>query len=246
MDKNPVLVAKNLSTGYALSRSKKEKVSAKLCFELYKGEMAALLGRNGAGKSTLIKTLCGFIEPLGGSIELFGRRLEDIPSGELSRLVGVVLTEKEPIGGITVRELAMLGRYPHTGFFANLGEKDYEIVEKALQDAGIAEKADCHISQISDGERQKAFVAKALAQECPLIILDEPTAFLDVASRRELMALLSGLAHREGKTILISSHDLELALRFSDRLILQQKGAPLMCGTPSEMESSGTIEKFFA
>lgn len=246
MDKKPVLVAKDLSIGYSLSRSKKENVGGKICFELYKGEMAALLGRNGAGKSTLIKTLCGFIEPLGGSIELFGRRLEDIPSGELSRLVGVVLTEKEPIGGITVRELALLGRYPHTGFFANLGKKDYEIVEKALQDAGIAEKADCHISQISDGERQKAFVAKALAQECPLIILDEPTAFLDVASRRELMALLSGLAHREGKTILISSHDLELSLRFSDRLILLQKGAPLMCGTPSEMESSGTIEKFFA
>jgi len=248
---NQAISARDLSIGYKLSRKSVKTVGSGLSFELSSGEIVSLLGRNGAGKSTLIKTLCGFVPALGGSVTIMGREISSFTKDELARKVGVVLTEKVSAGGVTVRELVYLGRYPHTGFFARLTEADNDAVDKALAAVGIVDKADCHLSEMSDGEKQKAFVAKALAQECPLIILDEPTAFLDITSRIELMQLLSRLAHDEGKTILISTHDLDLSLRYSDRLLIlaggksTTSGPSIVSGTPAELVSSGVISDTF-
>lgn len=238
------LSAKNLSIGYRLSRTLEKTVGSGLAFGLSRGEVVSLLGRNGAGKSTLIKTICGFVPALGGSVSIMGRDVSHFSKDELARTVGVVLTEKVSAGGVTVRELVSLGRYPHTGFFDRLAAFDRDVVDRAMSAVGILSKADCHLSEMSDGEKQKAFVAKALAQECPLIILDEPTAFLDITSRIELMKLLSNLAHDENKAVLISTHDLDLSMRYSDRLLILAD-ASIISGTPDELVAAGVIADTF-
>ena len=170
--------------------------------------------------------------------------------------VGVVLTERTQTGGISVYDLVSLGRYPHTGFFGTLREEDHAAVRRALETVGIADKAQRHISELSDGERQKAFIAKVLAQECPIILLDEPTAFLDVTSRMETMITLRRLAHREGKAILLSTHDLDTALQMADKLWLQpacpaaslenkENVPPMICGTPDKLVENGALARFF-
>lgn len=153
-------------------------------------ELTCLLGPNGAGKSTLLRTLSAFQLPLEGELWLEGRPLRDYSEREKSRKIGVVLTDKTQAGGLTVYELVSLGRQPHTGFWGRLNREDHKLVEEALTAVGISHKAANYVAELSDGERQKVMIAKALVQECPLILLDEPTAFLDVVSRIEIMTLL--------------------------------------------------------
>ncbi len=246
MKEEAPLSASGLSIGYSLGKGRRNVVHKGLDLTLERGKVTCLLGLNGAGKSTLIKTLCGFIEPLAGEVTLMGTPLRECSQSRLSKLVGVVLTEKTSAGGITVRELTALGRYPHTGFFGQLKEEDWKIVEEAMEAAGISAKADSYIAELSDGERQKAFIAKVLAQECPVIILDEPTAFLDVTSRMEAMVLLRRIARTQGRTVLLSTHDLESAIQLADVLWLQEKDSPLVTGTPRELIESGRMEKFFS
>lgn len=221
----------NLSIGYAVGRA----VRKNLCGELRRGELTCLLGLNGTGKSTLLKTLCGFLRPMEGEIVIEGTPLRKWSIRKLSTVIGVVLTEKGNSGGLTVQELVSLGRHPHTGFFGRLTEEDENIVFKAIEAAGIAHKADSFINSLSDGERQRAFIAKALAQECPVVILDEPTAFLDVLGRREIMELLANLAHTQNKAILLSTHDVELALQKADTLWIMDREASMEAGNPSKM-----------
>lgn len=236
---------KGLSIGYLLKGGKRKVVHDDLNLQLVPGEVTCLLGLNGAGKSTLLRTLCGFQPPLGGEIRLMGRPLSDYSQANFSLTVGVVLTEKTNAGGITVYELVSLGRHPYTGFFGQLKKQDREIIEQSLDAAGIAHKAHNYVSELSDGERQKAMIAKALAQQCPIILLDEPTAFLDVTSRIETMVLLHRLAMEQQKAILLSTHDLDLAIQMGDCLWLQEKGRPMACGTPEDLILSGAFESFF-
>ncbi|MCD8193797.1 MAG: ABC transporter ATP-binding protein, partial [Tannerellaceae bacterium] len=231
--------ATNLSIGYVLKGGNRKVVNRGLDLELYSGEVTCLLGLNGAGKSTLLRTLCGFQPPLEGTIMLMGKPLTDYSQSLFSLTVGVVLTEKTNAGGITVYELVSLGRYPYTGFFGRLSKKDKQIINDSLEEAGIAHKAFNYVSELSDGERQKAMIAKALAQECPVILLDEPTAFLDVTSRIETMSLLRKLAVEQGKAILLSTHDLDLAIQLGDRLWVQEKRQQLVCGTPEDLILNG-------
>ena len=227
MNDNVRIKAEGLCIGY-----RKTTVHGSMDFELHGGQVTCLMGLNGAGKSTLIKTICGLIPPTGGRLEVDGE-------------IGVVLTERGNAGGLSVYETVSLGRYRHTGFFGTLNENDHIIIRKALEAVGISEKADCFVSETSDGERQKVFIAKALAQECPVIVLDEPTAFLDVKSRIETMLLLRRLAHEEGKAILVSTHDLDNALNYADTLWLLSRGSGMISGTPRELSENGTVEKFF-
>ncbi|MCC8144658.1 MAG: ABC transporter ATP-binding protein [Tannerellaceae bacterium] len=238
--------ATNLSIGYLLKGGNRKVVNQGLDLELYSGEVTCLLGLNGAGKSTLLRTLCGFQPPLEGTILLMGKPLTDYSQSLFSLTVGVVLTEKTNAGGITVYELVSLGRYPYTGFFGRLSKKDKQIINESLEEAGIAHKAFNYVSELSDGERQKAMIAKALAQECPVILLDEPTAFLDVTSRIETMSLLRKLAVEQGKAILLSTHDLDLAIQLGDRLWLQEKRQQLACGTPEDLILNGAFDSFFS
>ena len=247
----PAIETRALSIGYPVRGGARRVVHAGLDLQLSAGSVTCLLGRNGAGKSTLLRTLCGLLPPLGGEILLDGRPLRAFSPEALSAQVGVVLTDRDFPGGITVRELVSMGRYPHTDFFGTLREKDRAIVQVALDTAGIADKADRLLGELSDGERQKAYIAKALAQECPVILLDEPTAFLDVPSRLETWETLRRLARGQQKAILLSTHDVDSALRMADCLwLLPEAGAEgaagaMVCGDPQTLLADGTLECFF-
>ena len=158
---------------------------------------------------------------------------------------GVVLTDKTFAGGLSVYELVALGRQPHTGFFGRLPKEDKRIVEEAMENVGIAHKAKSYTAELSDGERQKVMIAKALVQECPLILLDEPTAFLDVVSRIEIMHLLHRLAVEQNKAILLSTHDIEQALVLADKLWLLTKGKGLQCGVTEDIILNHHMDELF-
>lgn len=176
---------------------------------------------------------------------LLGRTLSGYSPKERSRAIGIVLTDKTQAGGLSVRELVALGRQPHTGFFGRLSREDNEKIDHALRAVGIADKASKYTAELSDGERQKVMIAKALVQECPLILLDEPTAFLDVVSRIEIMTLLHRLASEEQRAILMSTHDIEQALVLGDRLWLMKKGEGVTCGVTEDLILAHKMDHLF-
>ena len=243
MNKNDNIQAKNLTIGYG--KGKKTKiVRENLSFSLEQGKLTALLGANGAGKSTLIKTLCGFIPPIKGHILLEGKPLASYSTAALSQKIGTVLTDRNLDGGLTVSEIIGLGRYPYTDFFGRLTARDREIAVQAAAQAGIGHKTEIPVALLSDGERQKTMIAKALAQQCQTVILDEPTAFLDVKSRIEITNLLRNIA-REGKTVMMSTHDLELALQLSDNLWILSDTYGLEEGCTEDLILKGALNHIF-
>ena len=244
MEKKVVIQGKNLSIGYRTGKQEKI-VHQHLNFELRAGELTCLLGANGAGKSTLLRTLSASQPSLGGELTMLGKRISDYTEKERSRTIGVVLTDKTFAGGLSVYELVALGRQPHTGFFGRLTKEDKRIVQEAMENVGIAHKARNYTAELSDGERQKVMIAKALVQECPLILLDEPTAFLDVVSRIEIMHLLHRLAIEQQKAILLSTHDIEQALVLSDKLWLLTKGEGLQCGVTEDIILNHRMDSLF-
>ena len=179
-----------------------------------------MLGPNGAGKSTLLRTLAAFQSPLAGEIKIMSRPLRDYKPNQLSRLVSVVLTDNSSIKNMTARDVVSIGRSPYTGFWGRLREKDRKMVEKCLSWVGMTELAERKMQTLSDGERQKVMIAKAIAQETPVIFLDEPTAFLDYPSKVGMMLLLHRLAKTLKKSIFLSTHDLEHALQVADQIWL--------------------------
>jgi iron complex transport system ATP-binding protein len=187
------------------------------------GELTCLIGSNGLGKSTLLRTLAAFQPPLAGQVEWHDggtwRSLQAMSKAQLATLVSVVLTERPEVQHMTVAEVVGLGRMPYTGFFGTLTAADRQVVAEALALVGIAPYAPRMIDALSDGERQKVMIAKALAQQTPVVLLDEPTAFLDYPSKVEMMKLLRRLTAETGKAILLSTHDLPLALQLADRLL---------------------------
>lgn len=245
MKKEAVITAADLCIGYRMGKREK-RLHEHLSFSLYPGELTCLLGANGAGKSTLLRTLAASQSSLGGELLLQGKSLSTYSERDRSRTIGVVLTDKTQAGGLTVYELVALGRQPHTGFFGRLHKRDHAVINKALESVCIAHKAKSYIAELSDGERQKVMIAKALVQECPLILLDEPTAFLDVVSRIEIMTLLHNLAVTQHKAILLSTHDIEQALVLSDKLWLLSKENGLQCGVTEDMILTRRMDTLFA
>ena len=235
-----MITLENLSIGYT-SKNNRKVVAEGINATLNDSELTCLIGPNGIGKSTLLRTLSAFQPPLEGSITIDGKRLETLSDKEVSRLIGVVLTTKPDVQNITVTELVGLGRSPYTGFWGTLNEKDSEIVEESIAKTGITHLAERMIQTLSDGERQKVMIAKALAQQTPVIYLDEPTAFLDYPSKVDMLMLLRQLAHDTGKTIFLSTHDLELALQLADRLWLLSAATSLEVGTPEELAATGSL-----
>lgn len=183
------------------------------------GRLVCLLGPNGAGKSTLLRTLCGFQPPIEGTVTISGSDIATMSAAEVARLVSVVLTDRPLTPSLTAAEMVGMGRAPYTGFWGRLSDEDRRLVSEAMQTVGIAPLATRRMGRLSDGERQKVMIAKALAQHTPVIVLDEPTAFLDYPSKVAVMKTLARLAHDEGKTILMSTHDLELAAQLGDELM---------------------------
>ena len=217
MEKEMILL-KKLSIGYR-QKTDSRKVLKDINLSIFSGELVCLLGPNGIGKSTLLRTLSGLLPKLSGTIMINGRALEEYSEKELSKQVGVVLTDHPQLRNMRVEELIALGRAPYTNFFGGLSSEDKVFVDEAISLVGIDKLRVRMIRELSDGERQKVMIARALAQQTPVIILDEPTAFLDFPSKVEVMKLLRNLAHDMHKTILLSTHDLDLAVRLADTLL---------------------------
>jgi iron complex transport system ATP-binding protein len=197
---------RQLSIGYP-SRRGVRVVAEGISGAIRSGELTCLLGANGVGKSTLLRTLSAFQPKIGGEVIIQGRDLSGYTDKELSRLIGVVLTEKPDIRNMTVRELVSLGRSPYTDFWGNYSKDDLQIVDESIRQVGIVNLSRRPIQTLSDGERQKVMIAKALAQQTPVIYLDEPTAFLDYPSKVEVLQLLRRICSEAGKTVFLSTHD---------------------------------------
>lgn len=187
--------------------------------EIKSGELTCLIGSNGIGKSTLLKTLTGFLPKLGGRLLLDGRDIDLLSQHERAKYISIVLTYKTDVQNLSVAEMVGMGRMPYTGFWGKLNADDREIVAEAINMVGINHLKDRMVQTLSDGERQKVMIAKALAQQTPIILLDEPTSFLDFPSKVEMLQLLHRLAKETDKVVFLSTHDLELALRIADRLV---------------------------
>lgn len=209
------------------------------------GELVALVGRNGTGKSTLLRAIAGLGERLGGEIRLDGHSLETLSPQQLATTVSFVTTERVRIPNLRCEDVVALGRAPYTNWIGRVQEQDKAIVERSLELVGMAAFAGKTMDRMSDGECQRVMIARALAQDTPVILLDEPTAFLDLPNRYELATLLGRLAHDEGKCILFSTHDLDVALSLCDGITLID--TPYLHHLPcDEMVRSGLIERLFA
>ena len=244
MSSHTMLSTINLTVGYRNGK-RVTTVLENIDVSLRAGEFVCLLGANGIGKSTLLRTLSGVQSALSGVVEINGRDLSAYSSKELSKLIGIVYTDRTLAGALTVEELVSLGRQPYTGFFGRLDEEDYKVVKEAVEAVGMLHKMHDYVATLSDGERQKVMIARALAQETPIIILDEPTAFLDVASRIETMQLLRQLAQSQQKAILLSTHDVGLSLPLTDRLWLVTADSSVIEGTTEQLIANGTLNNLF-
>lgn len=211
---------------------------------LKKGELTCLIGVNGAGKSTLLRTMAGLLRPLGGDITLMGKPLAEYSPQQLSKVVSVVLTDEIPEQNLRVFETVGLGRMPYTGYWGDLTDQDAACVNKALQMVGMQDFAERRLGLLSDGERQKVVIAKALAQDTDVILMDEPVAFLDFPSKVGTLRMLKGVASEMGKSILLSIHDIELALKIADRLWILHDNTFLE-GEPRQLAEEGKVDFLF-
>ena len=234
---------RNLSIGYQTKHGIKT-VATGIDGTIKSGELTCLLGANGVGKSTLLKTLSSFQPKTGGEILLEGRELSEYSDKQLSRLIGVVLTEKPDVRNMTVRELVSLGRSPYTGFWGTYSKDDLQVVDEAIAMVGIEPLKKRMVHTLSDGERQKVMIAKALAQQTPVIYLDEPTAFLDYPSKVEVLQLLCRISREADKVIFLSTHDVELALQMADTIWLMTQGEAVAIGSPKALAEQGALGRF--
>lgn len=234
----------NLAIGYG-----KKVIRQDINLSLMEGELVCLLGPNGCGKSTLLRTLSGLQPALSGSITM-GDLLIDASSSSahtdhrLAETLALVLTERLSMENTTVHDVVALGRYPYTSFLGGLSTRDEQEIIEALKDVGLSHKATDYFNACSDGEKQRILIAKAIAQQTPVILLDEPTAHLDLPSRIHTLLLLRTLAHAQKKTILISTHELDLALKMSDRILLMSD-TTIMLDTADHLREQGAFEQAF-
>ncbi|HCX76037.1 MAG TPA: ABC transporter ATP-binding protein, partial [Algoriphagus sp.] len=239
-----VIVGANLSLGYQSGKSRKEVLQG-INFKLFSGELTCLLGPNGVGKSTLIKAIMGRLPVWEGTLTVQGKSINQFTQKELAKNLAVVLTEPFIPGNMTVTQLVSLGRTPYLNWSGYLSDLDKKAVYKAIEDTKIAYIQHERLSDLSDGQRQKAFIARALAQDAPIMVLDEPTAHLDLVNRYEIMQLLREISLQKGKCVLVITHDLDIALESSDQIWLMNCGEDLVKGLPEDMVISGNINHLF-
>ena len=235
----------DLSIGYRGPRGSVTVVGSNLSLSLQAGELVCLLGPNGAGKSTLLRTLAGVQEPLAGLVLLNGADIARMSRQDIARQLSVVLTERIAVGMLTAYELVATGRHPHTNWRGTLTARDHEVIRRVIEAVRAEDLIGRQVLELSDGERQRIMIARALAQEPRVMILDEITAFLDLPRRVEMMKLLSGIASGNGCSILLSTHDLELAMRNADRIWVYPRGGPVRAGLPEELAWSGALDQAF-
>lgn len=234
------LQAHNLGIGYG-----RRAIARDLDVSLRQGQLTCLLGPNGVGKSTLIRTLCAMQPPLAGTIQLGGADIRRLSARAVAQRLAVVLTDRVDAGNMSAYALAALGRYPHTNWLGDLSPEDEAIVQRAMTLTDCAHMARRPINELSDGERQRVMIARALAQSPQVLVLDEPTAFLDIAHRIEIMHLAQRLAHEQALAVLVSTHDLDLALRCADQLWLLNPMGSLTQGAAAQLKRSGDLACLF-
>ena len=246
VDMKPTVVLRHLCIGYQEGRHA-HPIAPAIDASLYEGELTCLIGSNGVGKSTLLRTLAGFLPPLSGQvlIENEARQIDisDCSLRQLSHLLNIVLTARPDVPNLRVDEVVGMGRSPYTDFWGKLSTEDKRVVEESLCMMGVSQLSKRNLGTLSDGECQKVMIAKALAQQTSIIFLDEPTAFLDYPSKVEMLQLLRNLAHNLGKTVFLSTHDVEMALQLSDRIWLMQAGR-FETGTSHELAAKGSLSQF--
>jgi iron complex transport system ATP-binding protein len=233
----------NLAIGYT-GGSRLTVVQQHLDLELLPGEMVCMIGPNGSGKSTLLRTLAGLQRPITGSVLIDGKNLETLSVRDRAELLALTLTDRVEVDKMSVYEIVAMGRYPYTNLFGRLTAADREIVAQALAQVHLEEKASYYINELSDGEKQRAMIAKVLAQSASLLFFDEPTAHLDLPNRVSIMLLLKKLAQTTGKVILLSTHELDLAIQVADKLwLMNDRGVRV--GTPDQLIADGSFESVF-
>jgi iron complex transport system ATP-binding protein len=235
---------KSISVGYHERSSASIVVRRDLSLRAFGGEMVALIGQNGIGKSTLLKTIAGFQPLLSGELLIRDKPISAYSANELAKEMSFVSTEIVRVANLTVNELVSLGRFPHTDWFGQLTERDHEIVMAAISQVGLSGYENRLIGRISDGERQRAMIARALAQDTPIVVLDEPTAFLDLSNKYEIVHILHKLAFEQGKCIIFSTHELATALSVADRIWLITNDKSIE-GIPEEVASKGYFQSLF-
>jgi len=233
-----MLRLENLCTGY----NGIERLHS-LTADIRPGRLTAVIGPNGCGKSTLLKCIAGILPPSSGAMYLDGKRLSGLPGKDRAKHIAY-MPQSRAVPEITVRQLAAHGRYPHLKWGQKMRASDHEIIESALERTGMLPFAHRHVSRLSGGERQKAYLAMMLAQQTPLMLLDEPTTYLDLSSQFELMELLGALC-REGRSVLTVLHDLPLAMEYADDLLLMQDGCLIAAGSPETLCASGKVGEVF-
>ncbi len=246
MNKEDILTTRDLTIGYRQNGRPDLIIGEKLSFTLRRGELVCLLGPNGAGKSTLMRTIAQMQKALGGEIWLGGNALGDLTPKALARHLSIVLTERVDAGHLSAYDLIALGRHPYTDWRGRLKADDDAVIRWAISAVGAEALADRFVSELSDGERQKIMIARALAQQPDLILLDEPTAFLDLPHRVDIMLTLRNLARDTQRAIFLSTHDLDLALRSADRIFLLPGGDGVITGAPEDLVLSGALQATFA
>ena len=241
---NNILSVKDLSIGYRSGRKVKELLSS-IRVEAGKGELVALIGPNGIGKSTLLRSIAGLLPKLSGEIELNRKASELYSPMELARIIGFVSAGNPVSQNLTVIELVSLGRFPYTNWIGQLKRSDRMVVEQSVESVGLTGLSFSRMGELSDGEKQRAMIARALAQDPQLLILDEPTAFLDLPNRYELIHILKKLAADNEKTVIFSTHDLQIALREADKVWLMTSSG-LSQGAPEDLILDGSFTKVFS
>lgn len=240
-----IIQTHDLTIGY-VTRKATYPVQIRLSLEVFQGEMVCLIGPNGCGKSTLLRTIAGLQPPLRGEVRIDNLPLNKQSLSNKARLLSLVLTDRVEVSNLTVFNLVALGRNPYTDWLGKLSDNDIAIIHEALEQVHMEGYAGRFINELSDGERQRAMIAKALVQDTPVILLDEPTAHLDINNRVEVMMLLHELARRTNKAIVLSTHELDLALQTADKLWLMVPKHGIAVGTPEDLILTNRFQKVFA
>jgi len=239
-----ILSANKLTIGYT-KKAKTDVIQSDLQLELRAGELVCLIGPNGSGKSTLLRTLAGLQKSLSGETLINNLNISKISLNEKARLIALVLTDKVEIENATVKDIVSFGRHPYSSWWGGSSEDD-TFVREAIEMVHLEHKKDALLNELSDGERQRVMIAKALAQDTSIIMLDEPTAHLDLPNRVEIMLLLHRLAHKTGKAILLSTHELDLALQAADRIWLMSANKEgVESGVPEDLVFNGSFNRTF-
>ncbi len=243
MDKaSPILTTHALAVGYR--QPTRRMLLEDLNLELHPGSLVCLLGPNGTGKTTLMRTLAGMLRPLAGQVYVQQNEVHRLKASQLAQKISVVLTDRVDTGNMDGYSVVAMGRYPYTNLMGNLSQQDQHIIRWAIETTETQHLTDRPLHRLSDGERQKIMIARALAQDTPLILLDEPTVHLDLPNRIGIVSLLLKLVRETGKTALMSTHDLDLALQTADQLWLLQ-GKTLLTGIPEDMVLQGKLAAIF-